>query len=293
MRLGSHEAARVHGPGYVYVASNEFMPCVVKIGRTQGLVDDRLRAPYVTGVPGRFKAEGKRFFVDCYDGERLVHQAISRLGTRCPNREFYKVERTLAVNILEAIYETQHDRIQPHVFEWQIEEAFQSCLSKGDMASAEHSFNATEWLPHDRREELRLRLLVRALLQREERVAIWLVHSKRVNPNVTIRSPFQGMCIPMYDLTAFESFESGYEHSLFHWPQVVGLQFDFRSVTNLYTYQGREPRQAWRAIFVGVHACLYWTTERARKMGTLSLRSLPLRLDSMVAKIFPMRKILY
>jgi hypothetical protein len=204
MRLASHEAGHGYGPGYVYVASNEFMPRVVKIGRTEGLVEDRLRELYATGVPGRFEAEGERFFVDCYEGERVVHQAISKLGKRCPNREFYEVERTLAVNILEAMYETQHDRIQPHVFEWQVEEAFESCLSKGDLTSAEHSFNATERLPYGRREELRLRLLMRALLQREEGVAIWLVHSKGVNPDIPIRSPFQGMGIPLYDLTAFE-----------------------------------------------------------------------------------------
>lgn len=79
-------------------------------------------------------------------------------------------------------------------------------------------------------------------------------------------------------------FESQYQHSLLQWPKVIGLQFDFRSTATLYTYQHREPRQAWRAIFLGVFAGLFWTIERARKSGFLSLRNLTVQLDASVAK---------
>jgi hypothetical protein len=66
---------------------------------------------------------------------------------------------------------------------------------------------------------------------------------------------------------------------------VTGFKFDFRLSDSLYTYQGREPRLAWRAIFLGIFASLYWTVERSRKDGKLELKSIRVSIETTVAKV--------
>lgn len=193
-----------YGPGYVYVASNKFMPGIVKVGRTGGLVKQRLRTLYTTGVPGRFKAEGERFFAECCNGEQRMHEALGRLGRRCPNREFYEVPATLAVEALDELYATQHRYTQASVFEWQLEEAYAKYLSAGNITAAEHVFDAINLLPEERHETLKLQLLFEAMHQRQEAYAMWLVSSKKVDPEVPVGNPRRATGIPNYNLTAFE-----------------------------------------------------------------------------------------
>ncbi len=197
-------AAQHYGPGYVYVASNEFMPGLVKIGRTGGLVRYRLQSLYATGVPARFKAEGERFFAEVHESERLMHEALCRLGKRCPNREFYEVSTTIAVDALENMYESQHERIRPDIFEWQIEEAFEKFLSTGNITSAEHTLDIIVSLPEERRVLLMLQLLAHVMHRGVESYAMWLVCNWGVDPQMPIKNPRHGTGIPRYDLTAFE-----------------------------------------------------------------------------------------
>ena len=198
------DAAKNYGPGYVYVASNEFMPGLVKIGRTGGLVRDRLKSLYATGVPARFKAEGERFFAEVYESERLLHEALCRLGKRCPNREFYEVSTTIAVDALENMYESQHERIQTHIFEWQIEEAFDKFLSTGNITSAEHTLDVVASLSQERRVPLKLQLLANVMHRGLESYAMWLVCNRGIDPLTPIKNSRQGTGVPLYDLTAFE-----------------------------------------------------------------------------------------
>lgn len=75
----------LHSAGYLYVATNAFMPGLVKAGRTQTSVDDRLRSLYSTGVPCPFIAEKTRFFVDCAAAEGVLLKALESAGSRCDN----------------------------------------------------------------------------------------------------------------------------------------------------------------------------------------------------------------
>jgi hypothetical protein len=198
------QVAPTQTSGYVYVASNEFMPGLVKVGRTGMLVKDRLRALYATGVPGPFRIEGERFFVDCYEGETLMQEALSKFGKQCPNREFFPAESALAISALEDLYKSQHKRVQPVIFELQTDEAYLRFLSNGNLTSAEHTFDVTNELPEAQREALRMQLLSRAMQQGAELVAMSIVGDRGVDPESPIRDPVRGMGIPQYDLTAFE-----------------------------------------------------------------------------------------
>lgn len=66
---------------------------------------------------------------------------------------------------------------------------------------------------------------------------------------------------------------------------VTAFKFDYRLSDCLYTYQGREPLLAWRAVFLGIFASLYWTIERSRKNGKLRVRSIRFPIESTVAKV--------
>ncbi len=76
--------------------------------------------------------------------------------------------------------------------------------------------------------------------------------------------------------------EAHYYQTLADPIRVLGLHFDYLSGAQLYTFEGREPRLAWRAVFLGVFATLYWTVERARVTGRLQTRALRVRLDTSV-----------
>lgn len=64
---------------------------------------------------------------------------------------------------------------------------------------------------------------------------------------------------------------------------VTAFKFDSRLSDCLYTYEGKEPRLAWRAVFFGIFASLYWTVERSRNNGKLELRSIRVPIESTVA----------
>ena len=96
--------------GYVYIFSNEFMPGLVKIGRTIRSVNDRANELYQTGVPGPFKVESEVLAPNCEALESYVHGALSehRVNT---GREFFKCSRWQASGVLE-------DGLREQVEEW-------------------------------------------------------------------------------------------------------------------------------------------------------------------------------
>jgi hypothetical protein len=57
------------------------------------------------------------------------------------------------------------------------------------------------------------------------------------------------------------------------------------SRSTFHTFEGREPRQAWRSLFLGVFAVLYWMTERSRHGGVLHLSRLPVWIHDIIPKI--------
>ena len=82
--------------GLIYVLTNEYMPNLVKIGKTtKETIGDRLRALYYgnTGVPVNFKCvRSYRIPLDKLDSiERKLHDYFADKRVN-PNREFFKIE---------------------------------------------------------------------------------------------------------------------------------------------------------------------------------------------------------
>lgn len=86
--------------GYVYVLTNEFMPDLVKIGRTSGEPEARAAQLNTTGVPGRFKVEFFALCNDCVEVESLVH-AFLRESRVDAGREFFRVGVGDAISVIE------------------------------------------------------------------------------------------------------------------------------------------------------------------------------------------------
>ena len=78
-------------PGYVYAMSNEWMPGLIKIGRSFDVPEERALQLYGTGVPGPFTVELSSWMLDSHTGEKALHMALN--GHRVNGaREFFNVE---------------------------------------------------------------------------------------------------------------------------------------------------------------------------------------------------------
>lgn len=66
----------------------------------------------------------------------------------------------------------------------------------------------------------------------------------------------------------------------------VGLYFDWQSEFRLNSFQGREPRNGWRALFIGIFAFLYWTIEDKKRSRVLDLRKVRVNLNAVVPTYF-------
>ena len=88
----------------VYVLTNESMPGLVKIGRTSGSIEKRMRELYKTGVPIPFECAYAAEVADSKDIEKVLHEAYrdSRLN---PNREFFRISPESARAILSRLGE--------------------------------------------------------------------------------------------------------------------------------------------------------------------------------------------
>jgi len=69
-------------------------------------------------------------------------------------------------------------------------------------------------------------------------------------------------------------FEPTYRESISEQFSVKGLQQRFFADPQFNTVDGREPRQAWRSLFLGLFAILFWMIRRSRKSGVLTLDNL-------------------
>jgi len=77
--------------GVVYVLTNPFMPGLVKIGCTTGLVEDRIKdLSYPTGVPVAFQCHFAARVDQMSIKEKTLHQLFSDKRVN-PNREFFQV----------------------------------------------------------------------------------------------------------------------------------------------------------------------------------------------------------
>lgn len=198
-----------HSAGYLYIASNTLMPGLIKAGRTQTSVNNRLRGLYSTGVPCPFVAERVRFFVDCFAAERRFLSTLSDVGERCANREFFLIDKEIAGNLLDEIYRRQHRLHDPgdenfYYFETTTEECFQKLHAMNEAELAEQIVRTLNILPSRRREILKLSMLAHVMVKRDERFACWMIKRCGADPEVPIEYHSFTTPLQYYHLTAYE-----------------------------------------------------------------------------------------
>jgi len=91
---------------FIYVLENASMPGLVKIGRTERSVSERVNElSSSTGVPTGFAVVKEYAVANSVEAERIIHERLSdyRLAD---NREFFKMEAEDATDIIESMLET-------------------------------------------------------------------------------------------------------------------------------------------------------------------------------------------
>ncbi|MCY4499020.1 MAG: GIY-YIG nuclease family protein [Rhodospirillaceae bacterium] len=85
--------------GIVYILANPAMPGIVKIGKTDRTVEQRLRDLDSTGVPVPFECVAAWEFENAASVERTLHQAFGATRVR-ESREFFRVSPDQPIAIL-------------------------------------------------------------------------------------------------------------------------------------------------------------------------------------------------
>jgi hypothetical protein len=198
-----------HSAGYLYVATNALMPGLVKAGRTQASVDERLRSLYSTGVPCPFVAEKIRFFVDCFSAEACFLKTLESEGKRCGNREFFQLDAKLASRLLDELYGRQHQPSETDLYELDsadavVEETFRILHANGNFELAEQTARTLLALPYSRRQKIMLRLLALVMQKEDERFSRWLISNFGLDPDLPIECTTNATAQLHYYLTALE-----------------------------------------------------------------------------------------
>ncbi len=94
--------------GFLYVACNESMPGLLKIGRTDRIPDTRMSELFSTGVPEPFRIVYYALTSDAKADEAKVHKVLSRFRHR-DNREFFAIESASAIGAITHLCEIEHD----------------------------------------------------------------------------------------------------------------------------------------------------------------------------------------
>lgn len=89
---------------YIYVLSNNSMPGLLKIGRTDRSPIDRAKELSTTGVPTPFVLEYFLPVEDSVLAESLIHKHLEEIGCRATqNREFFELTTNNAKKIIEQV----------------------------------------------------------------------------------------------------------------------------------------------------------------------------------------------
>ena len=83
----------------VYILTNEAMPGIIKIGKTDTTIEQRMRELYKTGVPVPFECFHASVVKNASDIEKRLHQAFNKYRVN-KNREFFEVSPEDVVIIL-------------------------------------------------------------------------------------------------------------------------------------------------------------------------------------------------
>lgn len=89
-------------PGVIYILTNSAMPGLVKIGQTQGSVEDRMRQLDTTGIPLPFECFYAVEVPDPAKAERAIHDAFDDHRVR-KSREYFRISPDRPKAILELV----------------------------------------------------------------------------------------------------------------------------------------------------------------------------------------------
>jgi len=100
--------------GWVYAATNDFMPDVIKIGFTKDLEQRIKSLSNNTNIPEKFEYVHTRLFEDCEKAEKIVHKILEQY--RVPSgKEFFKIDNFTATQVIERVFLEEklekHDQI--------------------------------------------------------------------------------------------------------------------------------------------------------------------------------------
>src|ERR1035437_945889 len=91
---------------FIYVLENPSMPGLVKIGRTDRCVSERVsELSSHTGVPTGFSVVKEYAVANSVEAERIIHERLSDYRV-ADNREFFKMEAEDATDIIESMLGT-------------------------------------------------------------------------------------------------------------------------------------------------------------------------------------------
>lgn len=93
--------------GFLYVARNNAMPGLLKIGRTNRVPDARMSELFSTGVPEPFQIIYYAMTSDAKADEAQVHKVLSRFR-HTQNREFFAINSTSAIGAITHLCEIEH-----------------------------------------------------------------------------------------------------------------------------------------------------------------------------------------
>ena len=91
------------GIGYVYILVNTSMPGLVKIGKTDRTLDERLTELYTTGVPTPFEVAFKLLSNECKTLEEETHNCLAEFRVN-PLREFFRCNVDTAIKVLDKLH---------------------------------------------------------------------------------------------------------------------------------------------------------------------------------------------
>jgi hypothetical protein len=86
----------------VYILTNDAMPGLVKIGRTDSTIEQRMRELYKTGVPVPFECFHASVVKNAQNVEGRIHRAFDKFRLN-KNREFFEIEPESILEILQMV----------------------------------------------------------------------------------------------------------------------------------------------------------------------------------------------
>ncbi len=96
----------------VYILTNDAMPGLVKVGRTDTAIEQRMSELYKSGVPVPFECFHASRVRDARDVEGRIHRAFDKYRVN-KNREFFEIEPG---NILEILEMVEIENVTPSTY---------------------------------------------------------------------------------------------------------------------------------------------------------------------------------